>query len=105
MGFQVESSSYCPSGVAPRWTWLIRGIRGNSRYEYLGTDEQGSGLYLFRFVGDKAPIREELLDRYHFTIPSHHHQSRRTGTPHHCAGATRLGTKIGNAPCRLNQSK
>lgn len=70
MGFQIESTSYCPSGVAPRWTWWIKGIRGNNRYEFLGTDEQGAGLYLFRFVGDQAPVREELIDRVGFAIPA-----------------------------------
>lgn len=69
MGFHIESTSYCPSGAAPRWTWWIKGIRGSSRYEFLGTDEHGAGLYLFRFTGDCAPLREELLDRYRFTIP------------------------------------
>jgi len=68
MGFKIESTSFCPSGVVPRWTWWIRGIYGKDRYELLGTDEHGTGLYLFRFDGDRAPIREQLLDQDCFKI-------------------------------------
>jgi hypothetical protein len=70
MDFHIESTSFCPSGIAPRWTWWIKGIRGEARYEVLGTDEHGAGLYLFRFAGDRSPEREELIDRVRFVIPN-----------------------------------
>lgn len=70
MDFHIESTSFCPSGIAPRWTWWIKGARGEARYELLGTDEQGAGLYLFRFAGDRSPEREELIDRVRFSIPA-----------------------------------
>ncbi|WP_018609756.1 hypothetical protein [Uliginosibacterium gangwonense] len=68
MCLQIESTSYCPSGVAPRWTWWIRGFQGSERYVVLGTDEYGTGLYLFRFNGDTPPVREELLNRQRFSL-------------------------------------
>lgn len=70
MCLHIESTSYCPSGVAPRWTWWIRGFQGSERYEVLGTDEYGMGLYLFRFNGDKPPLREELLNHQRFSLPA-----------------------------------
>lgn len=66
---QIESASHCPSGVAPRWTWWIKGWLGQPRYDVIGTNEHGAGLYLFRANGDHAPIREELLAPQGFHIP------------------------------------
>lgn len=68
MVFQIESSTYCPSGLAPRWTWWVKGVQGSTRYGVLGTNEQGTGLYLYRFEGDRAPIREELIACHSFMV-------------------------------------
>ena len=67
MVFEIESSSYCPSGLAPRWTWWVKGVQGSTRYGVLGTNEQGAGLYLYRYEGDHAR-REELIASSRFLV-------------------------------------
>lgn len=68
MGFQIESITYCPSGLAPRWTWWIRGVHGSRHYGIVGTDEQGFGLYLFKHHPTRAPEREPLLCAERFSL-------------------------------------
>ena len=68
MMFEIESTSFCPSGLAPRWTWWIRGIAGSTRYGVVGTDEQGRGLYLYEYRGDAGPARSALLPANRFNL-------------------------------------
>ena len=68
--YLIENSSFCPSGLAPRWTWWLHGIACTQRYGVVGTDEQGRGLYLFRAAGDRSPERETLLDPQVFHVPA-----------------------------------
>ncbi|MDP5240383.1 hypothetical protein Q9Q94_12645 [Uliginosibacterium sp. 31-16] len=68
MSFQIESTSHCPSGLAPRWSWWIRGIHGSRRYGIVGTDEQGYGLYLFNHHANHAPNREALVSTTEFSL-------------------------------------
>ncbi|MFT4173264.1 MAG: hypothetical protein QM639_11940 [Rhodocyclaceae bacterium] len=68
MTFEIESMSFCPSGIAPRWTWWIRGIAGTPRYGIVGTDEDGGGLYLYEYQGDGTPERAELLTPHAFSL-------------------------------------
>ncbi|MBS1210543.1 MAG: hypothetical protein H6R19_2941 [Proteobacteria bacterium] len=69
MAFQIESTNHCPSGLAPRWTWWIRGIHGSTRYGIVGTDEEGMGLYLFKHHATQAPEREPLVSAEFFRLP------------------------------------
>lgn len=68
--YLIENTSFCPSGLAPRWTWWLRGIARTQRYGIVGTDEQGRGLYLFRADGDRSPERELLVDPAAFEVPA-----------------------------------
>ncbi|MEC5399700.1 hypothetical protein [Uliginosibacterium sp. H1] len=67
--YLIESVGHCPSGVAPRWTWWLRGVDEAGRYGIVGTDEEGRGLYIFRHAGDRAPEREQLAGPGDFSIP------------------------------------
>jgi len=69
MAFQIESTNHCPSGLAPRWSWWIRGIHGSTRYGVVGTDEHGMGLYLFKHHATQAPEREPLVSAELFRLP------------------------------------
>jgi len=69
MAFQIESTNHCPSGLAPRWSWWIRGIHGSRRYGIVGTDEYGMGLYLFKHHATQAPEREPLISAEQFKLP------------------------------------
>ena len=79
MTFQIESTTYCPSGSAPRWTWWIRGIAGTARYGVVGTDEQGCGLYLYEAHGDHTPDRVLLLDASNFNLLEEISKAEATG--------------------------
>ncbi|HEX5126310.1 MAG TPA: hypothetical protein VFW00_06190 [Rhodocyclaceae bacterium] len=69
MPFKIESTTYCPNGIAPRWTWWIHGIAGTQRYGVVGTDEQGHGLYLYEAHGDHIPDKVLLLTAGDFSLP------------------------------------
>lgn len=68
MAFHIESSNFCPSGQAPRWSWWIRGVHGGNRYGVIGTDESGEGLYLYIHRGNQAPERQALLAPTEFSL-------------------------------------
>lgn len=68
MAFHIESTNFCPSGQAPRWSWWIRGVHGSNRYGVIGTDEEGEGLYLFIHRGSQPPERQPLLDPSQFSL-------------------------------------
>lgn len=67
MTFQIESTMFCPNGMAPRWTWWIHGVKNSRRFGLVGTDEQGRGLYLFQHDPHHGP--EQLLNHDAFSLP------------------------------------
>jgi hypothetical protein len=69
MAFQIESTTFCPNGLAPRWTWWIHGIKDSRRFGVVGTDEQGRGLYLFRHDAKRKLEPEQLLGPDRFSMP------------------------------------
>ena len=75
MIYEIESTSFCPNGLLPRWTWWIRGIAGTGRYGIVGTDEAGEGLYLYIYSGDEKPTRSMLLDSTSFSLSEQRHKS------------------------------
>lgn len=67
-GFEIESTSYCQTGFSPRWSWWIRGIAGTARYGIVGTDEYGTGLYLYGYDSAHQQTRELLLPAERFSL-------------------------------------
>lgn len=69
MAFQIESTTFCANGMAPRWTWWLHGIRDSRRFGVVGTDEHGKGLYLYRHDARQKLEPEELLPPDAFSMP------------------------------------
>lgn len=94
MCFRIQSTSFCASGLAPRWTWWVRGVNGSQRYGVIGTDESGNGLYVFIHRGNDAPERQELLGKQAFSLGSS--RDRKLATDQLIAALTQLGWFRGN---------